>query len=95
MYHVVRSRHIFLSDFAIFPIPIPFLPRSGAKKVLEVTIKLCDSFLEGRIENKLSELGTRDVEIEEVKQGKGWDEAGKRGKLRLVGDVGDIVLHET
>lgn len=78
-FHSVQARH---DDFSDFPAIIPF----KAKRVVVlggVIQKLCLAFLGDGLAEELAKEPRRDKEVTE----------GKKGKKRLVGEFGEVLVH--
>ncbi|KAF7967934.1 hypothetical protein HWV62_32517 [Athelia sp. TMB] len=82
---LVRAEHISFSDFPL----LPLLRRARGAALMDRTVELAHAFLGGRVDEVLKGMGARVREMEVV------EAAGKggKGKRRLVGEVGDVVVH--
>ncbi|KZP24695.1 hypothetical protein FIBSPDRAFT_856902 [Athelia psychrophila] len=83
---LVRAEHISFSDFPL----LPLIRRGKAVALMDLTVELSVAFLDGRVDEAVAAMGprARKMEVEEV--GKRKD---GRPKRRLVGEVGDVVVH--
>uniref|UniRef100_A0A0W0EZD9 1-alkyl-2-acetylglycerophosphocholine esterase n=1 Tax=Moniliophthora roreri TaxID=221103 RepID=A0A0W0EZD9_MONRR len=81
---LVRSKH---PDFSDFPV-LPLIQRKGPVKIMEIIEQLSLSFLNDKLNQKLELEKTRKMEVEIVGRRKDG-----RPKRRIVGELGDIVVH--
>lgn len=82
---VVRSQHISFSDFPL----LPLIRGKAAQRLMTIIGSLSLAFLDGRLEEGLSECTTREMKVELLKGKTKWGEQ----KKRLVGELGDVVVH--
>jgi platelet-activating factor acetylhydrolase len=68
---------------------LPFLSRSGARKLMDIISKLSIAFLDGDLEEVLGSIPKRKMETEIV--GKKKNKYG-RPKRKLVGSIGEIIV---
>jgi len=62
------------------------LLKPTAEPVMDVIAKLCIAFIEGKEEEALEEVRTREMAFE-------WYEEKGQRKRRIVGGVADVVVH--
>ncbi|KII94903.1 hypothetical protein PLICRDRAFT_47906 [Plicaturopsis crispa FD-325 SS-3] len=88
---VVHARHAAFSDFPL--LPIPFMRKPAAYKIMDVFARLGNNFLDGRTEDAGLLDGVTVLDAMEVVA------EGKEGKTywgkKIVGDPGDVVVHHT
>lgn len=74
-------------SFSDFPL-LPVIRRKPAQILMDVISRLSIAFLDGKVEDALGDVQTRNMEIEVT--GKRKD---GRPKRKLVGNVGDVIIH--
>ena len=82
---LVRAKHVSFSDFGVV-VPFGGYARD-ARRFLDVICELADAFLGGGFEEALGRQSRVEFEVESVEEKKG------HAKRRIVGGVGDIVVH--
>lgn len=81
---LVRAKHVSFSDFGV-ALPFGAAARDG-RRLLDVICELADAFLGGGFDAALARQSAADGRVERVQ--------GKKGEeRRLVGGVGDVVVH--
>lgn len=83
------ATHLSFSDFLVM-MPRP-LRDASAKPNLRSINNIAQSFLDDNLEEALDGLTTRKMEIHWVDPSR-WSR-NKRRKRRLVGNIGDVILH--
>jgi platelet-activating factor acetylhydrolase len=82
----VRSIHTSFSDY---PILLPKRFQKGSPhKITQVITDMAIAFLDDRMDESISKLNTRKMEIEEIETG-----SKTPPKKQLVGELGDIIVH--
>ncbi|KAK7060480.1 hypothetical protein VNI00_001245 [Paramarasmius palmivorus] len=84
---LVRSRHHHFSDFAV----LPLVQQKGPVKLMDIIEELSLSFLDGQLNQKLESQKTRKMEVEVMGDRK---DAWGGPKRRIIGELGDIVVHD-
>ncbi|EMD40879.1 hypothetical protein CERSUDRAFT_121514 [Gelatoporia subvermispora B] len=88
---LVRSVHISFSDFGVI---VPFAKRDG-KKLIDLVGTLALAFLENRLDEALKDVNKLDMELVPVKRFRRRLNKVAFGhkRRRLVGEIGDVIVH--
>lgn len=87
---IVRCQHISFSDFGVL-VPFGRLARHG-RRFLDTICDLSVAFLDGGFEDALKSRKQASGEVEDAKTAQ-QNHSEKEWKKRLVGDMGDIIIH--
>ncbi|KAI0959683.1 hypothetical protein AcW1_004440 [Taiwanofungus camphoratus] len=89
---LVRARHIAFSDFGVLW-PWGQTARDG-RRLLRTIGELAHAFLGDRMDEAMKSVQKREMQVEWVRRGKTASSApGGKGRRRLVGAVGDVIVH--
>ncbi|TFK49705.1 alpha/beta-hydrolase [Heliocybe sulcata] len=89
---LVGAQHISFSDFPLL-VPARFQGGVDAMKMLGVVCKITDKFLDGDGDGKVEEgLEGEGIKVREMDLV--WEEKNGKRKSRLVGEPGDVVVHQ-
>jgi len=81
---LAQAAHVSFSDFPLLPI----LRKASGEVLMDLISKLSVAFLDGKVEEALTEVRTRKIEFEVI----GNNENGEP-KRRCIGEVGDVIIH--